>query len=218
MAPLASTTTTASGARVSTASRSSPASSGSCEGGVLSSGTAARGCRDRLAASATCVSSLATVVSALSGRGPPGSNEPSPPPTLTTLARASHHPGRLDAPGIPAAGGTALSLAHPRRALREPPRGEPRQHDPHRRAPDDRAGPARLLEPTPVDRRRVRARVRRPPAHARQPRRPDRSQDGVHGGARPVRRRLHDLRLRLYAGPVDRGPGVPRDRRRRDHA
>ncbi len=84
------------------------------------------------------------------------------------------------------------ALVDARRALREPPRHRPRQHDPQRRPADARRGPARHRQPAAVDRRRLHPGVRQPAAHrgharrqVRPPGRPDDAAWPSSASARP---------------------------------
>ena len=69
-----------------------------------------------------------------------------------------------------------------------------------------------------MDRRRLRHRLRRAPARARQPRRPGRPQVGLPRRARAVRRRLRGLGVLGDARPSHRRPCLHGDRRGGDHA
>ena len=114
--------------------------------------------------------------------------------------------------------GPRTAVAHPRRALHEPADHRDGQHHPQRRHPvvDDR--PRRQQQPGPVDRRLLRPRVRRAPAHRRQPVRPLRPQRRPADRHRAVRHRLDRRRDVRVGQPTDLHPGLHGHRRRADHA
>lgn len=123
---------------------------------------------------------------------------------MTGPERASHSdelPGRSRALARP-------ETVHPPRAVRL--RAGRAEHGRRDQPPDPATGfvvPAPLAHRDPVDRRRLRHRVRRSAHPGRRARRPPRPQGRPARRARPVRRGRRHQRVRVRPGGADRRPG-----------
>ena len=137
------------------------------------------------------------------------------------MACAVARPGRFayDGPSRSRTAGCRLPpMVDARSAVPEPPHHRDRQQHPQRRDPHVGARAGCLHLTAPVDRRRVRARVRRSAPHDGKSRRPDRTQGRHDNRSRGVRDRLSGRRL---LGGGQRAHRVPRGhglRRSDDHA